>query len=611
LSAQSVPVAASPKDPAVFWTRFIFFLALGLRLLYWLLLKQQYFFYDHPGSDVTYYQDWAFDIAGGNWAGRQAFFGLPLYPYFLAVLVRLCLANLEAVRLLHILLGSFNCVLIFLAAKKIFSFKTAVLAGLLAATNFIMIYFDWIMMPVPLIIFLSLIILLALTDDGTLRRPRDCFLLGLLLGAVTLGDGKFLFFFLLITGYLLKKEMPHGFRRAIRPVLPLSLGFILVLSAVTLRNRIIGGSWVFISAQSGLSFYVGNNPDATGIYENPDFIRPTHEGQDVDQKIVAESAANKALSAAGVSRFWRQKALDFMTGHPGEYATLLKNKFLAFFSENERANDLDLILQRKWRGAFDLNRYYFLCPLALLGLFLCRRRKEKTVYLELLIASQLIMTLVFFLSTRHRAAIFPFLIMYEAYALAWCWDSLRRLDVKALALTAVFLSIFFAGFRPRPIDDNSLDFLRYAKSGPVYEKRGEFERARENYFKALALRPFDSNTIYNLANTYLNEENFPKAREYYVKALEICDFHVDSLFNLAYTYERTGDIPRALEYYQKVLHYEPDSLDAHYRVATMHQQLGDCPRARVHYKFITDRVEAVKPDMDQLFAQCQPTPPDK
>ena len=63
----------------------VFLLALALRLLFDLFLKKNYFFYNHPSSDVTYYQDWARDIIRGDQSRHLVFWGLPLYPYFLEI----------------------------------------------------------------------------------------------------------------------------------------------------------------------------------------------------------------------------------------------------------------------------------------------------------------------------------------------------------------------------------------------------------------------------------------------------------------------------------------------------------------------------------------------
>lgn len=583
----------------------IFLLAVGLRLGYSFFLKNHYFFYGSPGSDVTYYQKWANEIAMGNWIGEETFFGLPLYPYFLGVLTRLCLGNLFAMRLFHILLGSLNCVLLYYLARKIFSQRVAMLSAILAASNFTLIYYDWLMMPVTLLILLSLILIWSLLHFSTVTPRREWFLLGLFMGVTILGDGKILFFFALVCLYILCRWPKPFWQKISRIILPLGLSVFLVLFSVTIRNKIIGGDWVFISAQSGLSLYVGNNPDATGTFENPDFIRPTHRGQDEDQRVIAEAAAQRKLSPGEVSQFWRQKATSFIRERPLDYLTLLGKKCLVFVKDIEWANDIDLILQREWRQRFDYNPYFILCPLALAGMFLAWRRGKNTAYLNLLILSQLILILIFFLTTRHRATILPVFILYESFLFWWVIDQIRHRNIKQLGLAASFIAIFLILFQPESVDSKTIQFLSFTKSGAVYEKQGQYKKAREQYIKALKLRPFDTNSLYNLGTAYLMEGDLAKAQPLLRKVVETCHYHVDALYNLGYTYEQTDSLGLALQSYKQVLTYQPEDLDIHFRIATIYQKQGNCQKAREHYLIITEKQPLFTDKIQSLMSECK------
>jgi len=584
---------------------FIFLLALGLRLGYLVFLKGHYFFYDHPSSDVLYYQEWGHEIATGNWLGKKVFFGLPLYPYFLAVLERLTLGNLFSMRLLHLLMGSFNCILTYYIAKKIFSDKVACIAAILMASNFILIYYDWLMMPVTLIILFSLFIVISFLHIESITQQRDWFILGLLMGIVTLGDGKFLIYFALACFYIAFRWQKPLLYKITTIILPLTFGLSLILFSVTLRNKLVGGDWVFISAQSGLSLYTGNNPDATGIYEHPFFLRPSHVGQDEDQKIMAETILQKKLTPREVSQFWRTKALNFIQQEPSAYFILLLRKFQALLRDNEEAHDADLILQREWRQRLDLNSYFIICPLAIVGMVLAWRKRKDTAYVNLLILSQLIITMVFFLTTRHRATILPFLIIYESYCLCWIIEQIRTHQFKQLSITALLLVIYLVVFRPKSVAPETIQFIHYAKSGPIYESQKQYKEAQQQYLNAIKLRPYDTTTLSNLGNAYLLDENFKKAEQYYLRALETCHYNVDALFNLGYTYEQTGSPDLALQFYRKVLVYQPESLDTHYRIAGVYQKQGDCQSAKKYYSFITSERPLMTDKINELISRCE------
>ncbi len=596
------PISFQAKQTWTLWA--VFLLALVLRLGYQHFLKTNYLFYDSPSSDVTYYQDWARDIAAGNWIGQKTFFGLPLYPYFLAVLFRLSLGHTEIVRLFHMMIGSLNCVLIFLIGQKLFSYRTGLTAAILASFNFILIYYDWIMMPVPLLIMLSLLLLWCLLSDALKDRPKDWFLFGILLGLSALGDGKFLFFLLLLILMILFKWPYHIRIKLFKIILPLGLGCALMLLTVSYRNKVVGGDWTFISAQSGLSFYTGNNRVATGVYDHPAFLRPSHQGQDDDQKIIAEKIAKKQLSPSAVSRFWRAKALKFIAEEPGLYLKLLLRKFCLFFTDTEDAHDADLLMQRDWRKKMDINPYWLICPLGIGGLLLSRKKTSYSVYLNFILASQLLMTLVFFLSTRHRATIIPVFLLYEAFALLWIWDNIRKPSYRRLGLAAVFLLIFLCVFPPEESDSSYTDFVKWSKSGTVFLNRGDTPAAQNYFYKALALRPNDSTTLYNLGNAFVQAKNFAKAQEYYLRAVNICPHNVDALFNLAYTYEQTGQFESALKYYQQVKQYQPESLDVWFRLSQVYYQTGDCQKAVLYYQNIIERQPALSETLRSCLKSC-------
>ncbi len=578
----------------------IFILALVLRLGYLLFLKNHYFFFGHPSDDVTYYQQWAESIAFGDWLGEKTFSGMPLFPYYLAVLFRLCFGSWLAVGIFNIILGAFNCVLVYILAKKIFSDRCALIAGVLTATHFVLIYYDWLMMPITLLITLTLLILLALSTKP--QTSKEWFILGLILGLASLGDGNFLITSVLIIFFLLWYQTPLKISKTI---LPITLGLILILGGVTVRNKIVSGDWVFITSQSGLSLYVGNNPEATGVFENPEFIRPTHGGQDEDQRIFVENVLQKKVTPAEVSHYYKQKALSFITEHPAEYAKLLAKKFIQFFSDNEEAHDIDMLLQRDLKFKLDLNPFWVICPLALLGIFLSWREKKESAILILVIISKLIFCLIYFVTTRHRAPILPLLIIFEAYTITWAIDKLRAKKYIPVLATIFFLIIFFFTFPPRYLKSEALAFLTYSKAGPILDQHKEFKKAEAAYFAALSLRPGDTNTVYNLATSYMNEGDFDKAKFYFLKALDLCHFNVDALFNLGYVYEKTGEPEKALASYENVLKYQTDSLDARYRIANLYQTQGECQKAQPYYEEIIRRKPSLTAEIRKLFSQCK------
>lgn len=582
---------------------FLFIFALALRVGYWLYLQHNYFFYANPGEDVMYYKNWAKAIVFGEGNSAESFSGMPLFPYYLAVLFRLTLGHWAAVNFFNLVLGSLNCVLVYVLAKKLFSIRTALIAGLLAATNFILIYYDWLMMPITLLITLTLAILIALSGDGPVTK-KNWFILGIFLGLASLGDGKFLVFTALMASYFIWRKFHFAVNKTLNAILPLALGLLLIIGGVTVRNRIVGGEWVFITSQSGLSLFVGNNPEATGAYEHPGFLRPSHEGQDLDQRLFVEQTVGHPVSQKDVSNFYRQKAISFITTQPLDYLKLLGKKLDLFAGDHEQSQAIDLILQRDYKRMLDWNSYRLIFPLAVLGIFVCLLKKKNTSLAIMMVAAQLIFSLIYFVTTRHRASILPVMLIFEAYSLNWLAEKIHFRQYRVLAASLLSILVFLLCAPPRSIDAQTFAFLNYSKAGSAYDAKKDYQKASQAYLAALNLQPHDANNLYNLGTAYVNLKEYAKAEALFLKALQITPFNVDVLFNLGYVYEQTGESEKALKTYSQVLGYAPDSLDAHFRIANLYQGKGQCNEAKPHFDAIIRINPILKPEIDKISNTC-------
>ncbi len=589
-----------------YFTLFLFALAFGLRLLYTFSLEKKYFFAQHPASDVVYYQNWAKEIAYGDWVGEGALKGLPLYPYFLALVYRLALGNWFIVRLVHLVLGSINVLLLFNLTRKIFPRKVSYPTGILMATNLLLIFYDWLMMPVPLLIFIGLVILNSLQTLKPNSPPRQWFFLGIMVGLGILGDGKFLIFLFFLAIYFFLKKKEQSVTRNTNIFLPLIAGIILIVSCVSLRNRMAGGEWTFISSHSGINFYIGNNPKASGIFENPNFIRPDHYGIEEDQRIVAEKILNKKLTYTQASHFWQQQSFNFIRNHPWDYLKLLAKKIYSFVTEQEAAYEIDYLLQQEVRQRWDMNPLSLIFPLSLFGLILVIRRRENVQPINFLLASQLIFTLLFFLLDRHRASILPLFIIYETYALVWLAEQLQRRDYPKFIVGAGIVILGIILLKPQPLAPDMIKFLKLSKAGPIYDEQREFKKAQENYAQALQLRPADANTLYNLGTSLSLEDHYTDAIPIFHRALALNPYDINTQYNLAYSYEQTGQTQQAIVEYRKAIDLDALCLAAYFRLAEIYKSLGNCPEANQYYLQIPKKNPRYRAEAARYIRECTP-----
>ena len=105
-------------------------------------------------GDAKGYFDWAVKISGGDWYGSETFYQAPLYPYFLAVLIKIFGPSVTLIRLVQMMLGVAGVALIGLAGRKLFSERVGLVSALMLAAYPPAIYYDGIIQKAALATFL-------------------------------------------------------------------------------------------------------------------------------------------------------------------------------------------------------------------------------------------------------------------------------------------------------------------------------------------------------------------------------------------------------------------------------------------------------------------------
>lgn len=100
----------------------IFLFALLIRLVHLLLIKNNPLFLNLL-LDAKEYDSWAKDILEKDWLSKSHDFMSPAYPYFLSLIYLIFGHNITIAALIQFIIGSINCVLIFLITHKIFDYS--------------------------------------------------------------------------------------------------------------------------------------------------------------------------------------------------------------------------------------------------------------------------------------------------------------------------------------------------------------------------------------------------------------------------------------------------------------------------------------------------------
>jgi tetratricopeptide (TPR) repeat protein len=482
-------------------------------------------------------------------------------------------------------IGSLSCVLIFLLGVKLFNRKTGVIAGFLACLYGVFIYFEGELLIPVLLVFLDLLLILALVWAAKKPSYGRWALSGALLGLSAVARPNILLvgvgFLLWIILHFRGKE--KGRTKSLIYAGCFALGAILIISPVTLRNYIKGSDFVLIASQGGVNFYIGNNPKSDGVSAILPGARTTWWGSFEDAINIAEKQANRSLRPSEVSRFWYMKGLKFITEKPFSFLKLMLRKFVLFWNGNEWSNNRDVYFFARSAPLMKILIWRFIiyfpfgliAPLALTGIVLSHREKKDIFVLEIFIFTYMLSVILFFVTARYRVPLLPILVLLAAYALDRFVSEIRRGRISEFAkYLAVFLIILIPvnlkipGFYP----ENPAQ--AHYSLGVVYEKKGNNQKAIEEYKSALAYNPGLAEAYANLGGIYGDQGKHELSLEYYRKALQTGVDSAFALYNIGIEYHNQGLLDQAEENYRLSLFLRDDNPRVHYLLGEVYFEKG-------------------------------------
>src|SRR5262245_49274467 len=192
----------------------------------------------------------------------------PLYPYFLAGVYGVSGGSHVAVFVVQAVLDAASCAMIAWLGWTFFGRATAVLAGFLAALYGPLVFYCGALLTPTLVLFLVVCGLVLLARWRQSRSSRLCFWAGVFLGLAALGRGSSALLVVMSLGCF--RLETGSWRRVARPWGLVAIGAGLVIGTMVMRDRVVEGHVVPVSANVA-AFYVGHNPDATGLYAMPSF----------------------------------------------------------------------------------------------------------------------------------------------------------------------------------------------------------------------------------------------------------------------------------------------------------------------------------------------------
>ncbi len=569
----------------------IFVVGLLIRAVHLWQIREAPFFPLLMG-DAQSYHAWAQGLAAGDWVGSDVFYQAPLYPYFLGLVYSVFGEGPMVVRLCQAVLGSLACVFLAFAGWRLFSKQAGLMAGVLLACYAPAIFFDGIIQKSVLDVFFLCLVLALLSGlmlDPVRRWPW--LWVGVTVGCLMLTRENALVFVFAILFWLLWSQRHLARERFVLAAFLLA-GLAAVLLPVAARNLAVSGEFYLTTSQFGPNFYIGNNKDASGIYQPLRFGRgdPRFERQDATD--LAEQDSGRSLSPAEVSRYWTGRTLAYIWSEPLDWLQLMGRKVVLAWNAAEVADTEDQLsyADRSFvlRASGIVWHFGILAPLALVGVWATWRRRRELSLLYLLLATYAVTLVAFAIMARYRYPLVPFLILLAAAGLANIGPLLRSRPRPELAWggAAILLMAIFTNWPAFSMAQ--MRAVTESNVGTELQTQGDVEAAIALYRDSLARNPNNAVALTNLGTALAATGEVTEAISHYRRALEIAPTDADAYFNLGNALAIEGELQDAAEQLRSAIEIDSQFTEAHVNLGNVLVEMGELQEAERHYRRSTE-----------------------
>jgi len=478
----------------------------------------------NPSMYFYKYWELALRLRGITAPPIEVFYSSPFYICYVALLQGIGLNYLN-IQIIQVLLGAFNCWLIYRAGLLFFSRPVGIIASLATVFYGPLIIYNSALLPAVWVITFNLVSIICFGNFVRERKPGWLIGAGIFIGLSIITRPNSGLFLGLVSLYVLFQDVripgpvaaPHSAGRNIAH--PKGCGYRLALVAlilipsalvvlpVTIFNYLGSGEFIPVTASGGWVFYCGNNERAKGF----DFSPPpelntritAYYGRLENEKLsylehilsreIAEEKTRSSLSHQGGSSLWFKEGLLFIREHPGVYIKLLVKKILAVANGYE-PHDVPEVMDRSFRlRSYPLIGWAVLLPLALLGMIIARPRTGGII-LYLYLCAYLISFLIMYVIPRFRLPAVPILLLFAAAAAKRLYENIQGRKWPILAGNILFLALFLIIVNICTSDiRRDREMVRPAFfhewKGLTAMKRGEWKKAEDEFRKALELNP--------------------------------------------------------------------------------------------------------------------------
>lgn len=507
-----------------------------------------------PSLDSLGHHLMAQRIAAGT-VDPAPFFRAPLYDHFLAAIYTVVGPDLWISRGIQCVIGAVVVVLVYRLGLELAGRTVALAAAVATAFYAPLVFFDGELLSANLEVFLVIVTVTSIERATSRTSLGSGALAGLLLGVTAITRPNVLFT-LPAALWWIARGAPTAAPRATRTRLALTFlaAAVLLPLLVTLRNRMVGGDWVFIAHQGGINLHVGNRPEADGFtVSTPRHFRFESEYEDsvalYGQK-AAEEALGRPLKPSEAQSYWVGRVLTWWREHPGDAIRLTGWKIVLFWSHQEIRNNHGFEFVRSEYAPmlwFCPIGFAFAGTLGLAGMAIAWYRLPRSRFLTLFILLYFLSFLPFFAADRFRLPLVPLLNILGSWLLITLVTALRerRLDLVARPVIFLIPAALLVNVTWIKTDSPQQWAADHWAAGNGYGEINRWPEAIDAYRKALALDPGDHKIWLNLGGAYYSLQDYPEAEKCFIRTLELDSTNADACHNLAVLAVGRGDHARA------------------------------------------------------------------
>ncbi len=561
-----------------------------------------------PLLDALAYDMWARTISDGQLLRGTAFYQSPLYPYFLGLLYRLFGHDTLIAGLANAALGAGGVTFLCAVARR-FGTAASIGTGLLGAFYQPLVFYAIPLMKESLAFFLLSAFALFAVRAVENNKARDYLMGGAALSLAVVARGNVLFVLPVFYAAVFAVHRAKALKNAALSF----VAFVLCLAPTALHNYAASGAFIPVNYADGFNLYVGHWASANGRNNYPPEVSTNPIQEEIDVTQIARERTGKA-GPSDVSRYWRNRALCYIAEHPGRELSLLRNKFLAFWSGSEIFDNYNVTFIRKNFGtalAFTFPFFGLISALAAFGaVALGRRFKREVLLLVSMLFAYMASLLAFYVTERYRLLAAVFLLPLAGAALPEAFR-LAREKAYPLLSCAVFASALFALLAHRPVPSSAIspDAFNWGIVATMYMDAGEYQKSVDAMHKALELSPQEAGflPISRAAEAEHRLGHEAESERLYRLSTELFPKESGAWFYLGRMHEERGELKDALKVYRKSIELGSRFTNSYIGLARVYAKLGDWIRAKETIEAAA-KVDPYDPEIAEILTGLRQAP---